>query len=82
MKELTLDQLMNDICDKENELNKEKQAETKLQLIKMNPKTLRDLANELGVIPGRLETTGVNGHKFMDVPIMRSNDVDKWELRG
>ena len=76
------DQLMNDICDKENELNKEKQAETKLQLIIMNPKTLRDLANELGVIPGRLETTGANRHKFMDIPIMRSNDVDKWELRG
>ena len=76
------DQLMQDICDKENELNKEKQAETKLQLIKMNPKTLRDLVNELRVIPGRLETTGVNRHKFMDIPIMRSNDVDKWELRG
>ena len=65
------DQLMQDICDKENELNKEKQAETKLQLIIMNPKTLRDLVNELGI-----------DGKFMDIPIMRSNDVDKWELRG
>lgn len=78
------EQLHNDIWDKESELNKEwHQEPRKVDLIVMNLSVFRDLAREMVTSFNPTMVLRQNGpFEFEGIPIARTFDIEKWELRG
>ena len=77
------EQLHNDIWDKEQELNKEYHQEIKkVNLIVINLGVFHDLAREMATTFNPTMALRQNGHfEFGGIPIARTFDIEKWELK-
>ncbi|MDP4158396.1 MAG: hypothetical protein Q8911_01350 [Bacillota bacterium] len=80
-------QLMDDIWDKEQEMNQQYHVKTKrVELILIHPDFFNELAREKDTIEKdigyRLLFYNKDGVSFRGIPMTETLDVEKWELRG